>query len=599
MNARTLCLLGLIGVRSGVATTVPDPDFVHGVAPIIYSQCAACHRPHGGAPFSLLTFEEVKRHAHQIAAVTQSRYMPPWQPEPGYGEFRDERRLTEEQIRTIADWVNAGCPQGPAQEALAPPEFPSGWELGPPDLVLEVSKPLSVRASGTDVFWNFILKPDLKYTRYIRAIEIRPSGSIPGNRNSSQLVHHANLLIDRTGSTLKNEQTPGDGFPGMDLNINHNPFDPDSHFLFWKPGSEPYSEAEGFSWRLDPGNVLVLNTHIQPSGKSEQVAPAVALYFTEQPPTQYPLLLQLEADDQLDIPPGTRDFRVADDFTLPVSATVLAIYPHAHYLGTLLEAYAMLPDGTRHWLIRMKHWDLNWQSVYRYREPVRLPKGTVISMRYHYDNSAENVRNPNHPPKRVVAGNEARDEMAHLWLQVLPDGEGDRRRPIQEALLRHRLQKNPGDYAANLNMGALLMARLDPQGAIPLLANAIRLNPSRSEAHDMLGSALTNVGRFADALRQFRLAVTSQPDDMQAHYNVANALVRARQWKEASTEMKLVASAYPQSARIQAEFGLLLYKTGDGEAASAQFHKALALDATNKQAADGLQLISRTPEQGK
>ncbi len=599
MSARVFLFLALSTASYGNGAPLSRPDFAHNVAPIIYGQCAACHRPGGAGPFPLLTYDDVKRHARQIAAVTETRYMPPWQPDAGYGDFQDERRLTAEQIRAIADWVKAGCPQGPAGDIPPTPEFASGWQLGEPDMVLRASKPLAVRAGGTDIFWNFVFRPDLRKTRYVRAIEIRPAGLVDAGGRSPQLIHHANLLIDRSGSTLKREKSPGEGFGGMDLTINRNPFDPDSHFLFWKPGSLPYSEPSGFAWRLDPGNVLVLNTHLQPSGKPEEVTPAIALYFTDEAPRHLPLLVQLEADEQLNIPAGARDFRVGDDFTLPVAATVLAVYPHAHYLGTRLEGYATLPDGTRRPLIRISHWDLNWQSVYRYREPIHLPKGTVISMRYQYDNSAENVRNPNHPPKRVLAGNEARDEMAHLWLQILPDGAGDRRRPVQEALLRHRLEKNSADYAANLNLGALMMARLDAQGAIPMFERAIRLDSKRSEPHDMLGSALTNVGRFQDALAQFRLAVALNRDDMQAHYNLANALVRSHGWNDAVTEMKQVAAAYPESARIQAEFGLLLYRTGDREAASAQFRNALQLDPDNKQAAEGLTWLAQSGAERK
>src|SRR5450755_3327972 len=155
-------------------------------------------------------------------------------------------------------------------------------------------------------------------------------------------VHHANILLDRIGATRRLEATPGAGFAGMDVNIDRNPLDPDSHFLFWKPGSLPYAEPDGFSWRLDPGNLLVLNTHLQPSGKPEEVRPTIGLYFTEKPPTQFPLLLELEHDEALDIPPGARDFLAADDFKMPVDSDVLAIYPHAHYLGKLLEAYATL-----------------------------------------------------------------------------------------------------------------------------------------------------------------------------------------------------------------------------------------------------------------
>ncbi len=576
---RVSFLLALLAVPLGAAEIGAVPTFAHDIAPILYRNCAACHRPGGVGPFSVLTYEDAKKHAQEIADVTRRRYMPPWPPERGYGDFQDERRLSDREIRLIADWVRAGAPEGPVSAIPPAPRFPDGWQLGEPDMVLHAAHAFAMPASGPDVFWNFVFKPDLAAIRYVRAIEIRPGGA-QGIRN----IHHANLLVDRTGSVRRMESAPGAGFPGMGFTIDRNPFDPEGHFLFWKPGTIPYSEPDGMAWILAPGNLLVLNTHIQPTGKAEQVAPSLGLYFTDKPPTRFPLLIQLENDGALDIPAGTRDFVVSDDFRMPVDVDVLAVYPHAHYLGHLLEGYATLPDGSRKWLIRIPDWDLNWQAVYRYRVPVFLPAGSVISMRYHYDNSAANPRNPNSPPKRVEAGNRAVDEMGHLWLQVLPRGRGDRRRQIQEALMRHRLEKYPNDFSAHLNLGAILMSRLDMQGAETMLEKAARIDPQSPEAHDMLGSALQSLGRSADAMEQFRLALRAQPDYIHAHYDLANALARAGKFDAAADAFRQVAEANPHSAALQAEFGELLARAGKLQEALAEFDKALALEPANEAA---------------
>ena len=159
------------------------PDYTDDIAPILYQNCAPCHRPGESGPFSLLTYQDAKRHARQIAAVTRSRYMPRWLPQPGYGDFAGQRRLTDAQIQTISDWVNTNAPEGPAPEPPAPPHFTNGWQLGPPDLILEASHPLLLSASGPDVFWNFIYRPKIDTTRYVRAIEIRPG--------DKRIVHHA------------------------------------------------------------------------------------------------------------------------------------------------------------------------------------------------------------------------------------------------------------------------------------------------------------------------------------------------------------------------------------------------------------------------
>ncbi len=541
-------LLTTIGVLAPAAER--PSDFVHDIAPIVYQNCAGCHYSGGPGPFPLINYADVKKHASQIAAVTARRYMPPWLPQPGYGEFQDERRLTDQQIRIISDWVEAGAPEGPASETPAPPKFASEWQLGQPDLILKAEQPFTVPAGGPDVFWNFIFKPELKARRYVRAIEIRPG--------RERLVHHANLLIDRSGS-LRNRA--GGGFPGMDFTLHRNPLDPESHFLFWKPGTIPYSEPDGLAWRLDPGNILVLNTHLQPSGRAEEVQPEVGLYFTDKPADRFPILVQLEHDGALNIPAGAHDFVARDDFRLPVDAEILAIYPHAHYLGKLIEAYATLPEGTRKWLIRIPDWDLNWQAVYRYRAPIFLPKGTVLSMRIHYDNSASNPRNPNSPPKRVRAGNNATDEMGHVWLQILPIGSGDHRRIVEEALMRHRLEKYPNDFSAHLNLGALMLSRLDAQGAVSMLEAAERIDPARPEAHDMLGSALQNLGRLSDAIQEYRLALKDDPQYWDARYNLARALAKSGDLNGAIENFHRVIAAYPESSRLKDEYAALLARS--------------------------------------
>jgi len=174
--------------------------------------------------------------------------------------------------------------------------------------------------------------------------------------------------------------------------------------------------------RLDPGDDFVLNTHLQPSGKPETIEPRLGLYFTGEPATKFPMLLELQNDLALDIPPGAAHFTVNDEFAVSADVDLLAIYPHAHYLGKELRASAALPDGTSETLIFIPRWDLNWQAVFYYLEPVFLPKGTVVSMQYVYDNSEANPANPFHPPQHIQGGNRTTDEMAHLWLQVLPRG---------------------------------------------------------------------------------------------------------------------------------------------------------------------------------
>ena len=497
------------------APAIAAPTFARDIAPIVYKNCAPCHHSGGAAPFALIRYEDVLKRVNTVVATTRSRYMPPWLPQEGYGHFANPQRLTSGEIATLAEWARLGAPKGPYSEIPDPPRYSDDWQLGPPDLIIEAPSSFSVPATGPDLYWNFVFRPQVPATRYVRALEIRP-----GNQ---KLVHHANLLIDRQGSSSEK------GFPGMDLAIFRSVFDLDSHLLFWKPGGPPLEEPKGLSWRLDPGSELVLNTHFHPNGKADQVRPSVGLYFTSEPPSRFPLVVQLEHDQALHIPAGTTDFPISDSLVLPMDADVLAVYPHAHNLAKLMEAWAILPDGSRVWLIRIPDWNLAWQSVYQYDSPVFLPKGSRIEMHYHYDNSSANVRNPNHPPIQVNAGNRTVDEMGHLWLQILPRGAGDRRRELEEAVMRHRLERNPRDFQANLNLGAVSLSRLNTQGAITALRTAVAVQPTSFEAHSMLGLALYRLGIAGDASKEY-------PDGAEAQAGLRAGAAESGQFPDKSRQ---------------------------------------------------------------
>jgi tetratricopeptide (TPR) repeat protein len=329
------------------------------------------------------------------------------------------------------------------------------------------------------------------------------------------------------------------------------------------------------SWRADSSTDLVLNVHMQPTGKLELVQPSIGLYFTDHPGTKFPMLVQLERDGALDIPAGARDFEVSDDFTVPMDVDVLAIYPHAHYLGRLLEGYATFPDGSRKELIRIPDWDVNWQSVYRYITPVFLPKGSVISMRFHYDNSDANPRNPNHPAKRVRGGNQATDEMGHLWLQVLPRGDEDRRMELQETLMRHRLDKYPGDFSAQFNLGALGLARGNAADAIPYLRAAVEARPDQPVALNTLGAALLSEGNASEATVILERALQSNPRYTNARYNLANALAEQQRWEQAAAQFRAVLTEDAGDAGARQHLGEVLRLWGDEMAASHRLDDAV------------------------
>src|SRR5579862_78493 len=183
--------------------------FNRDIAPIIFNSCASCHRPGEAAPFSLLTYEDVKKHARQIAEVTRTRNMPPWLPEPQDLKFADEMRLPAEKIDLIQKWVDQGELEGDPYDRPQQPKFVAGWRLGTPDLILKAEKPLVLPPAGTDTYWNFIFRLPMTETRWVKAIEIRPG--------DKQFVHHANLMVDREGSSRRREAMPGAGFGGMEI----------------------------------------------------------------------------------------------------------------------------------------------------------------------------------------------------------------------------------------------------------------------------------------------------------------------------------------------------------------------------------------------
>jgi Flp pilus assembly protein TadD/mono/diheme cytochrome c family protein len=566
-----------------------EPTWSHDIAGILYKNCTTCHHPGGAGPFSLVTYADARRWAPQLVVVTQSRFMPPWLPEQGFGEFADVRRLSERELALIRQWADDRTPEGDAATAPVAPHFDGSWVLGKPDLVLKFQRPYTVPAGGTDVFRNFILPYPLAETHYIRAMEIRPG--------SPQVVHHANITIDRAASMRRQfADTWQDGFAGMDLYVDAgNTFDPDSHFLFWKPDTPALVEPEGMSWRLDPGNDLILNMHLKPSGKQETLDAEVGLYFASKPPSEQPMLVALERDDELDIPPGDADFVVEDSLTLPVDVEALGVYPHAHYLGHDLEGWAMLPSGEKKWLVWIRNWDIDRQSIYRYREPLLLPKGTVLHMRYSYDNSATNPHNPHVPPVRVRAGNRSEDEMAHLWLQLLPvhvqAGAPDPRLLLEEAWMRSRLRKTPNDAISLYNFAAALAGEGKYAEAAINFEQLLKEAPGDVRTLTALGVALDGKGDSQEASEDFRQAIAIAPPACDARFDLAEIELRHDQARSAEADFRTLLAQCHESAEVHAGLGAALVAEGQSSDAEAEFRKSLELAPDHLAALLGLAKI--------
>lgn len=384
------------------------PTFTHDVAPILYQHCAVCHHAGEVAPFPLLTWQDAAKRSELIATVTASRFMPPWQPERGYGHFQGERRLRDADIVTLRRWADAGAPEGnPAQQPPVP-DFPESWQFGTPDMTIRMPKPFSIAADGPDQYMCFVIPLHLASDKYVRALEFRPE--------ARSVVHHALFLLDSGHIGRQNgESYPCFGTPG---------FLPSGALGGWTPGMQPARMPDGLQLILRKGSDLVLQIHYHPTGKPETDQSMLGLYFTDKPPTKWVADIAL-GSRQIDIPPGARAYKVRDHFTTPVDVEAVAIIPHAHYICKEMDGWAILPDGRKQWLIRIRDWNFDWQEQYRYATPVKLPADTDLQMEFTYDNSADNPRNPNHPPRRVVWGPDTTDEMAGLHVQVVPEDMDD------------------------------------------------------------------------------------------------------------------------------------------------------------------------------
>ena len=334
--------------------------------------------------------------------------MPPWKPEAGFGSFHDERRLSQDEIRTIAAWSEAGAPEGNTKDLPQPPKFAEGWQLGTPDVVLKMDGPFSVPASGEDVYRCFVIPIPISTDKTVAAVEFRP-----GNR---KVVHHALLYLDSTGAARKKDAA--EAGPGY-LSFGGPGILPTGGLGGWAPGALPRFLPDGVGKMLRKGSDLVLQIHYHPDGKPETDESAVGIYFTKKPAKQIAAGVVVRSRD-LNIPAGEKRYHVsAASEPLPAAVEVIGITPHMHYIGKEMKVTAEEPGGKTVPLIWIKDWDFNWQGQYQYQKPLTLPKGSVIKLEAYYDNSAENPRNPTKPPKRVTWGEQTTNEMCLLGVQVI------------------------------------------------------------------------------------------------------------------------------------------------------------------------------------
>lgn len=508
--------------------------------------------------------------------------MPPWQPEPGSGDFANDRSLTTLEISTIQEWVATGSAEGDPADLVPPTPAPDGWRLGQPDLIVQMPEAFVVPAGGSDIFRNFAISIPIGERRYVRGLEFRP-----GN---PRVVHHARILIDRTLSSRRlDDRDPRPGYDGM--LVDQAQF-PDGHFLGWSPGKTPSMLDDGLAWRLDAGTDLVLQLHLLPSGKEERVEGRIGLYFSDTPPTRHAYVVRL-GPKTIDIPAGRNDYAIEDRFTLPVDLELRGVYPHAHYLAREMYGAAMLPDGTTRSLLLIKRWDFNWQDEYRYAQPIFLPKGTTLSMRFTYDNSTGNPRNPNRPPKRVVYGGRSFEEMGDLLFQLVPKSEEDfltldrafglKETEADRAAYEKMLEDDPTDHFKHDALAATLVRLGRPEEALVHFEKALALSPDDPEAHNNLGLLLEAKGLTREAINHYRRALgagANRLDFAEVHYNLGNALASDGRLPEAIEEYRRAVRQRPEYSEARHNLGSALFSIGRKAEAVHEFRMAVGTTPT-------------------
>lgn len=580
---RSLVVVSLVlwsGVALGCRRATPPPapvplTFNKDIAPIVFTNCAPCHRPGEVAPFTLLSYADVVKHAQSVSEQTLERHMPPWLPEPGDFKILGERRLRQDQIDAIQRWIKEGMPEGNPADRPSPPNFPNGWELGQPDIVLTPSKPYTLKPGSDDVYRDLVLKTPIKSPVYVRAVEFKTNGAP---------IHHAVIRVDSTGAS---EQRDGvDGQPGFNGMTWQSVQDPGGQFIGWAPGRGPILSPDGMPWQLKPGSDLVVELHMLAPKKPHEIQPTIGLFLTTTPPVHTPVTV-LMSFTLIDIPPGDAKYVLTQTSELPVSVQLLSVYPHAHYLGKEMLVTAAFPDGSTKTLLHINDWSFHWQQDYRYAAPIPLPAGTKITMQYTYDNSDKNQENPHHPPVRVRLGPNSSDEMGELGLQVLTGSTADSARLVQYfddrdaeanvALGEKRVREEPAnaEYQAFLGGSYVDVGRLDE--ARPHLEAALRLNPRLASAHSNLGTVLLEKGDIQGAVDQLQRAAALQPKDETIWFNLANSLKAASHLDQAVAAYGRALAIDPEYADAHVNLGTVLFARGRFADALPHFARAAEL----------------------
>lgn len=375
--------------RSSANSKTPAPvTFTKDVAPIFYRNCAACHRAGEIAPMSLLTYKEARPWAKSIREKVLSGAMPPWHADPSYGDFKNDRRLSQKEIGTIVAWVDGGAKEGNPKDLPPAPRFTEGWQIGKPDVVLSMSEAYEVPAEGTVKYQYFFIPTNFTEDRWVQAAEVRP-----GN---TAVVHHVIVFVvgpDAIKRRLGLVNREG----GIDALVGT------------APGEQPMILHDGIGKLIKAGSVLALQMHYTPNGTAQKDRTSVGLLFSKKP-VQQAIMGGAAMNRWFTIPPGVESQEVRSNYTFKADSHILNLMPHMHLRGKDFEYRLIYPDGTSKIILSVPRYDFNWQTRYEMKNPIAAPKGSRLECVAHFDNSTKNKWNPD-ATKTVRWGQQTWEEM--------------------------------------------------------------------------------------------------------------------------------------------------------------------------------------------
>jgi Cytochrome C oxidase, cbb3-type, subunit III len=381
----SFCILNKSSADSKSSASI---TFNKDVAPIFYKNCASCHRAGEIAPMSLLTHKEARPWAKSIREKVLSGAMPPWHADPRYGNFKNDRRLSQKEIDTIVAWVDGGAKEGNARDLPPAPRFTEGWQIGKPDVVLSMTEAYEVPAEGTVRYQYFFIPTNFTEDRWVQAAEVRP-----GN---AAVVHHVIVFVvgpDAIKRRLGLLNREG----GIDALVGT------------APGEQPMILTDGIGKLVKAGSVLALQMHYTPNGTAQKDRTSVGLLFSKKPIRQA-IMGGAAMNRWFTIPPGVESQEVRSTYTFKEDAHILNLMPHMHLRGKDFEYRLIHPDGTSKIILSVPRYDFNWQTRYEMKDPIAAPKGSRLDCIAHFDNSTKNRWNPD-ATKTVRWGQQTWEEM--------------------------------------------------------------------------------------------------------------------------------------------------------------------------------------------